>query len=358
VAGVAHELNNPLTAVMGFSELLKDAEVDINHRRQLDIIFKSAQRCQKIVQSLLSFARRQKPERKPVSVNHLIGEVLEIVSYPLRTGNITVVTRLDANLPVVLADAHQIQQVFLNILNNARQAIEMHQTEGEIRIATETGGSGIRIIISDNGPGIAEKNLRSIFDPFFTTKEVGKGTGLGLSLCYGLIKEHGGNITPLSRPGEGATFIIELPMVQGAGLTAKNAASEAGKPDPHEGDGKKILVIDDEETLLDMVRDELRRHGYGVDAAVDGETGLRLARENRYDAIFCDLKMPGMNGRQVYEHLRAVSPALCRRFIFITGDVVNEPLRQFLESEKLPCLNKPFALAELRTAIKTVVAAA
>ena len=357
VAGVAHELNNPLTAVMGFSELLKDADVDIKHRRHLDIIFKSAQRCQKIVQSLLSFARRQKPERKPVSVNQLIAEVLEIVSYPLRTSNITVVTRLEPDLPVVLADAHQIQQVCMNIINNARQAIEAHQTEGEIKIATETGGAGIRIIIQDNGPGIPEKNLRSIFDPFFTTKEVGKGTGLGLSLCYGLIKEHGGNITPLSRPGEGATFIIELPVVSGLAMAAQTASSPAGRRDTHEGAGKKILLIDDEETLLEMMRDELDCHGYAVDAALDGEAGLRLIRESRYAAIFCDLKMPGMNGRQVYEQLRAMNPGQARRFVFITGDVVNEQLRTFLESEKLLCLNKPFALADLREAIQAVQAA-
>jgi signal transduction histidine kinase len=360
VAGVAHELNNPLAAVLGFSEMLKETEVAETPRRYLDMIYKSAQRCQKIVQSLLSFARRHQPEHKPVSVNKLVEAVLEIVAYPLRTSNIEVVTKFDPKLPVVMADEHQIQQVFLNIVNNARQALETHQPQpnGRIKITTETCEPNIRVIIQDNGPGIAEENLRRIFDPFFTTKEVGKGTGLGLSLCYGMIKEHGGNIKPSSRPGEGATFTIELPIAYdfgGAIETLPTAGAE--KPDPREGAGKKILVIDDEESILQMIHDGLSRSGYRVDTVADGETALQRLKENHYDAVFCDWKMPGLNGRQVYERLRATNPGLCRRVIFITGDVINEQMQKFLEVEKRPCLAKPFKLAELRNVIKAVLAA-
>jgi len=358
VAGVAHELNNPLTAVMGFSEMLREADVDAKYRRHLDLIFKAAQRCQKIVQSLLSFARRHQPERKPVSVNELIQAVLEIVAYPLRTSNIEVSLQLDPKLPVVQADGHQIQQVFLNIVNNARQAMEAHQREGRIKIITEVSGPNVRITFQDNGPGIPEENLRRIFDPFFTTKEVGKGTGLGLSLCYGIIKEHGGSIKPVSRPGEGATFIIELPAARdAAGATGVSPPPESEKPNPGEGADKKILVIDDEEAILQMVREVLNSYGYHVQTVADGETALRDLKDNRYDAIFCDWKMPGLSGRQVYDRLRATNPEFCRRVIFITGDVINEPMQNFLEQEKRPCLTKPFALAELRKAIKTVLSA-
>jgi two-component system NtrC family sensor kinase len=172
VAGVAHELNNPLAAVIGFSEMLKETEVAETPRRYLDMIFKSAQRCQKIVQSLLSFARRHAPERKPVSLNKIVEAVLEIVAYPLRTSNIEVVTKFDPKLPVVMADEHQIQQVFLNIVNNARQALEAHQNQSgsQIKITTETCEPNVRVIIQDNGPGISEANLRRIFDPFFYHK--------------------------------------------------------------------------------------------------------------------------------------------------------------------------------------------
>ncbi len=354
VAGVAHELNNPLAAVMGFSEMLKDADVDETHRKHLNLIFKAAQRCQKIVQSLLSFARRQKPERKPVSVNSLVEAVLEIVAYPLRTSNVEVETHFDKNLPHVLADEHQIQQVMLNIISNARQAIEAHQPGGKIKIVTEACEPNIRITISDNGPGISPENLRKIFDPFFTTKEVGKGTGLGLSLCYGLIKEHGVNIIPMSKPGEGATFVIELPIARGVDVS-KPSPPEANKFEPREGAGKKILVVDDEEPLLQMVQEILTRCGYHVHTMADGETALRELNGNIYDAIFLDWKMPGLNGRQTYERIRETKPELCSRVIFITGDVINEQMQQFLKTENRPCLTKPFALAELRHVIKSVL---
>jgi two-component system, NtrC family, sensor kinase len=358
VAGVAHELNNPLAAVMGFSEMLKDNDADTKNRRYLDMIHKSAQRCQKIVQSLLSFARRHQPERKPVSVNTLVEAVLEMVNYPLRTSNIEVVTQFCPALPVVLADGHQIQQVLLNVINNARQAIESHQPDGRIKIITEASGENVRIIIHDNGPGISEENLRRIFDPFFTTKEVGEGTGLGLSLCYGIIKEHGGNIMPLSPPGDGAMFIIELPVFHLSGDTTEMLRSpEAGRWDPAEGAGKKILVIDDEEPILEMLRDGLTSHGYEVAVAASGEAGLNRLKQNRCDVVFCDWKMPGLNGRQVYESLRTASPALCQRVVFITGDVVNEQMRGFLKHENRLCLAKPFTFDEVRSAIKTVLAA-
>jgi signal transduction histidine kinase len=357
VAGVTHELNNPLATVMGFSELLQKADVGAEHQRHLDMIFKSAQRCQKIVQSLLSFARRRQPERKPVSVNALVEAVLEIVSYPLRTGNIEVVKQFGPHLPMVLADAHQIQQVLLNIINNARQAIEAHQPRGRIKIITEVHEPNVRITIRDNGPGIPEENLRRIFDPFFTTKEVGKGTGLGLSLCYGIIKEHGGSITPSSRPGEGATFVIELPITHDAVEPAEASPPPGSdRQNPREGAGRRVLVIDDEEAILQMISEDLHGSGYQVDTAIDGESGLRRLRQTHYDATLCDWKMPGLNGRQVYEQLRAINPGLCRRLIFITGDVINESMRQFLESEKRPCLAKPFTFAEFHATLKAVLA--
>jgi signal transduction histidine kinase len=356
VAGVAHELNNPLAAVVGFSEMLKDNDVDTKNRRYLDMIYKSAQRCQKIVQALLSFARRHQPERKPMSVNSMVEAVLEMLNYQLRTSNIEVVTQLSPSLPVVLADGHQIQQVLLNVINNARQAMENHQTGGRIKIITETLGDNVRIIIHDNGPGIPEENLLRIFDPFFTTKKVGQGTGLGLSLCYGIIKEHGGNIKPTSRPGEGAKFTIELPAFHVAGETIEALpATETKKPDAGEGAGKRILVIDDEEVILQMLGEGLAASGYRVDTASDGEKALRQLRENHYDVTLCDWKMPGINGRQIYERLRAETPALCERVVFFSGDVVNGQMREFLEREKRPCLAKPFAFGDVRAAIADVL---
>jgi len=188
IAGVAHELNNPLTSVMGFSELLQNAEVKPREKRYLEMVHKSALRCQKIVQALLGFARRSAPERKAVCLNSLVEAAVEILAYQLRTSNVEAVVNLAPNLPQAMVDPHQIQQVFVNLINNARQAIEAHQPKGTIKITTSADGENVRVVIQDNGPGISQENLSKIFDPFFTTKEVGKGTGLGLSLVYGIIK--------------------------------------------------------------------------------------------------------------------------------------------------------------------------
>ncbi len=356
VAGVAHELNNPLAAVMGFAELLREADVDARYRRQLDMIFKAAQRCQKIVQALLSFARRHQVERKPVSPNELVEAVLEIVAYPLRTSNIELVLALDSNAPMIMADSHQIQQVLLNIVNNARQAMEGKQSSGKIRIASSVSEQNVRIVIQDNGPGIHSENLRRVFDPFFTTKEVGKGTGLGLSLCYGIVKEHGGNIYAESRLGEGATFIIELPIARSAAnVPIAPVPIQTMKLDPNEGTNKRVLVIDDEDSVLQVVGESLRRSNFQVDTASDGEAALQLIKQNHYDVTLCDWKMPGLNGQQVYERLSSINPGLSKRVIFVTGDIINERMREFLKSENRPCLSKPFGISELRTAIKNVL---
>lgn len=358
IAGVAHELNNPLTSVMGFAELLEKSDVGPAYKRHIEIIHKSAQRCHKIVQALLSFARRRSPERKMVSVNSLVESAQEILQYQLRTSNVELRLKLDPDLPQATVDPHQLQQVLVNLITNALQAIESYQPKGWIKVTTASKGDTIQLIVQDNGPGIPEENLSKIFDPFFTTKEVGKGTGLGLSLCYGIVKEHGGTITPRSRPGEGATFTIELPVTQ-------ETVETVGETQPpavdtsfiREGVGKKVLVIDDEEAILQMVREVLTRRGYEVDTVSDGESALQRVRERNYDVALCDWKMPGLNGEQVYERLQAINPALCSRMIFITGDVINERTQKFLEQQNKVCLAKPFTISEFRGAIKKVISA-
>lgn len=358
VAGVAHELNNPLTSVIGFSELLKRSDQDPQHQRHLELIFKSALRCQKIVQNLLSFARRHKPERKLASVNTLVEGAVEFLQYQMRTSNIEVALQLDPHLPQAMVDPHQVQQVFLNIINNARQAIESHQPSGCVRISTETCGCNVRVVLQDDGPGIPDENLSKVFDPFFTTKEAGKGTGLGLSLCYGIIKDHGGSIVVRSNFGEGATFVIELPLAHDAVASSPAQENPSAQPwNRTEGAGKKVLVIDDEEAILQMMRETLAQQGYEVDTARDGESALRSLNQKPYDLALCDWKMPGLNGEQVYERIRMTNPALSERMIFITGDVINDKAQQFLQQRKKICLSKPFSLGEFRRAIGRALAA-
>jgi two-component system NtrC family sensor kinase len=355
VAGVAHELNNPLTSVMGFAELLQQTDMAEPQRRHLDMIAKSAKRCTKIVQSLLSFARRHAPERKVVCLNEIVESAVEILQYQMRTSNIEMQTRLDPRLPATEVDPHQMQQVFLNLINNARQAIEAHQSGGWLKITTEFSQGRVRAIFQDNGPGIPAENLKKVFNPFFTTKEVGKGTGLGLSLCYGIVSEHGGSITPQSAPGEGATFVVELPVAPTAAAVAEKPAPPEPARSPREGVGKRILVIDDEDAILQMMREVLTLNGYRVDVARDGESALRRLGQYHYDLALCDWKMPGLGGRQVYEQLQLSNPDMTHRLIFITGDVVNENTQEFLRDRDKVCLSKPFTLVEFRSAIGRVL---
>jgi two-component system NtrC family sensor kinase len=212
ISGVAHELNNPLTAILGYSQLLKAEE--FSHPRSagyLDKLYKQTLRTQHIVQNLLSFARQQKPERSTVQVNKILEDTLVLREFDMKHSNIVIQREFDPDLPVIAGDFHQLEQVFLNILNNAVDAIQEKGGPGEIWIRTRVLGSRVQIEFTDSGPGVS--NPHRIFDPFYTTKPVGKGTGLGLSICYGIIKEHGGEIQVRNTHPQGATFAISLPLV-------------------------------------------------------------------------------------------------------------------------------------------------
>lgn len=222
-AGIAHELNNPLTGVIGYAQLLMDVpDVPPQVKSDLEKIYQESQRAAKIVQNLLSFARQRQPEKRLVDVNELIQKTVDMRSYRLATSNIELHLDLRPGLPRVLADYHQIQQVLLNILVNAEQALAEVKHQGKIWVTSSTEEGYVRISIKDNGPGIPEGNITRLFDPFFTTKEVGKGTGLGLSVCHGIITAHGGNIYVNSKVGKGATFTIELPIVGGEAAVLKD----------------------------------------------------------------------------------------------------------------------------------------
>jgi signal transduction histidine kinase len=351
VAGVAHELNNPLTSLIGFAELLQMSEIDEKQAAHVNFIVKSSQRCHKIVQNLLGFARQHAPERKVVKVSDPIDTVIELLAYEMRTSNIELATSYNPTLPVIIGDAHQLQQVILNVLNNARQAIMETRKAGKIRVTTERAGHLVKIIIADNGPGITAENLRKVFDPFFTTKPVGQGTGLGLSLCYGIIKEHGGTIHVESEFGAGATFTIELPSASASQIAAANA-SEGGLPLPGStAAGKRVLIIDDEEWILTMTRTVLEEDGYIVDVAIDGDEAMNMVSLNKYDLLVCDQKMPGLSGSQLYTRLLTDDPAAAQKLMFMTGDIMGDNFQEFLKETRKQCLTKPFSLTQLRTTV-------
>jgi PAS domain S-box-containing protein len=211
-SGIAHELNNPLTSVIGFSQLLLRSDVADNIKRDVELVYSEAQRAAEVVRNLLAFARKHTPVKRLENINRVIEKVQELRAYEQKVNNIQVVTRLSPDLPQVMADYFQLQQVFLNIIINAEYFMVEEHSRGTLTITTERVGNTVRASFADDGPGIAEENLGHLFDPFFTTKEVGRGTGLGLSICHGIVTEHGGRIYTQSVPGDGATFIVELPV--------------------------------------------------------------------------------------------------------------------------------------------------
>src|SRR5262249_52348875 len=225
---------------------------------------------------------------------------------------------------------------------------------GWVRITSERRGERASVLFEDNGPGIPEKILSRVFVQFLPTKEVGTGTGLGLSFCFGLFKGLGGTISVRSKPGDGAAFHIELPLGSDAASIREPEPTQA-LPDlvenVRQGAGKKVLVIDDEETILQVVCETLKDQGYEVDAVRDGETALQRLSHTSYDLALCDWKMPGLNGQQVFERIKVSNPKLSERMIFITGDVINEKTQAFLRDCNKLCLSKPFSLEEFRAAV-------
>jgi len=349
LSGIAHELNNPLTTIIGFSELLQEAEVPEQVRADLERISRQARRSAQIVQGLLAFARQGQLQLAEVDINALLAQTVEAEQPRLAAADIAVSLELDPSLPRTLADARPLQQVFVNLLANAEQALAERQGERRVRIRTEAAPAAVRISIADNGPGIPHGLLQRIFDPFFTTRGVGKGTGLGLSICYGIVREHGGRIWAESQPGQGATFFVELP-VRHAGAT-----SPAPTTTPS-GRGGRVLVVEDEEMVTALLRRVLTARGYELLTASDGEEGLAVlaearAQEHLPDLIVADLKMPRLDGPGFYARVAHDYPALARRFLFITGDTIRLESQSFLESTGLPYLRKPFSVQELQEAV-------
>ncbi|MGC8826037.1 MAG: ATP-binding protein, partial [Anaerolineae bacterium] len=350
VAGVAHELNNPLTSVIGFGQLLLTGPLNEEARRDVERIVHQARRMSRIVQNLLVFAREREPEWTATDLNAVIRQVIEMREHELTVGNIQVELELAEDLPVIRADPYQLQQVFFNLVPNAEQAMREAHQGGRltVRAALSPDGEWIRAEVIDDGPGIPPQNLKRIFDPFFTTKEVGKGTGLGLSVCYGIVEEHGGRIWAESEYGKGAVFIVELPVrpaeeAAPAVPTLPAAEETAAPPAP-----RRILVVDDEDAITSMLQRILPLWGYQVTTAEDGREALRRLAHSEHDLILCDIRMPGLKGQDLLAILQEERPELAERIIFMTGDTVSQDTQAFLQEAGRPVLRKPFTLEKLQ----------
>ena len=346
LAGVSHELNNPLSTIVGYTQLLRLRAGSGPMAEQLEKIEKSAERCTRIVTNFLALARQYPPERQIIHLNQLVDEAAELLAYPLRIDGVVVVRRLASDLPQLWADPHQIQQVVVNLLTNAHQALRDVSTPRRLVLTTRYERVEDRIVleVADSGPGVAPDVRGRIFDPFFTTKAAGQGTGLGLSLCRGIIDAHEGTLRLEPTPGGGATFVIELP----AGAPADTADAGRAAPRPEATPTGTILVVDDEPDVAELLAETLLLDGHRVDTANSGAAALTRILDASYDLVFSDMKMPGMSGIELYDEIARRWPGLERRMIFVTGDNLNPAIRQFIDRTGAFRVSKPFEIGVIR----------
>ena len=352
VSGVAHELNNPLAGVMAFSELLlaSRAAHDADARHAMETIHHEAMRAAKIVSHLLTFARQRPAERMEADLNAIVTDTLTLRRYALRAADIELDVILDPTLPRTWADPFQLQQVVLNLLGNAEQALTDWAGTRRIVVWTRQDAEWLIVAVSDTGPGVPPEQRDRIFNPFYTTKPVGQGTGLGLSISDGIVREHGGRIRVESHPGEGATFLMELPMRAVMERPVRSADARRAAAGP----SRRMLVVDDETAVRAAIAAFLVTLGHSVTSAAGGLEARALLEANEYDVVLLDLRMPDLGGDTLYEELRDRDPRHARRVVFVTGDVQSDQARRFLDRAGRPVVGKPFQLDELATALAGV----
>ena len=351
LAGVAHELNNPLAIVMGRASLLEEkcaAQPELQADAQR--IREAAERCGRIVRTFLNMARSRPSQRSPVAINEMVRAAVDMLQYGYRTHGIELEMDLTDALPAVTADGDQIGQVVMNLLVNAQQALAGAQGARCVRVQTgleprrESREPRVWLRVSDNGPGVAGAARERVFEPFFTTKPEGVGTGLGLAVSRSLARDHGGDLMlEAASPQGGASFRLSLP------ISGVAEADTVPAPLPELGASlqSRVLVVDDEPELAEVMRDMLESAGHEVAIAESGAVALELLATARFDAIVSDLRMPDMDGAGLWREVSARHPLLARSMLFVTGDTLSPDAREFLRSARCASLDKPFSKADL-----------
>jgi signal transduction histidine kinase/CheY-like chemotaxis protein len=375
VSGIAHELSNPLTSILGYAQRLLSRREGAGRAPEVRQIFQEAERAGNILRQLLLNAREMLPERRAVSLNQIVVQAMELQRFSLEAEKIRVEVDLDPDLPAVHGDPGQLQQVLMNLLGNSRQAIEQQGRGGTIRLRTRRiGEQRMMLEVEDDGPGVPQAILARIFDPFFTTKPAGVGTGLGLAIVLSVVREHGGRVQVLNPPGGGAVFQVELPAsperaqqrTSGSRQQQEKSLPPGSAPRVEldkqafaaasgNGTGHRVLVVEDEPTVARLIADVLEDEGFHVDVLLDGREALERAGREPYDLVICDMKMPGLDGQHFYKSLARAGNPLREHFLFVTGDIVAAQTREFLERNQLPHVAKPFRVEELTDKVHRVL---
>ncbi len=349
LAGVAHELNNPLAALVGYADLLKHAAVPEAIARPVQQMREQAIRATRIVRNLLNFARRRNPQRVAVQINDLICGAVELFAYEARLNEVTLDMDLDPALPTLLADPTALQQVLVNLLQNAIHALaHSERRPRKVTIGAHVSGESIVVSVSDNGAGVPAALGARIFEPFFTTKGDGHGTGLGLAVSRAVAREHSGELSLDPERREGASFVLRLPLKQ-AGLPLSDAGAPAGEEARLPA---SVLVVDDEASVREALVAQIGHLGSRVESAGDAQEAQRMLANGRYDAVLLDVRMPGASGLELHNTLLTRNPEQARRVVFMTGDCVNDDVLSHLRRTGNPYLEKPFTFDELRKALR------
>ena len=354
LAGVAHELNNPLSVVVGHSLMMKEEITDPDLATRVEKIGNAAERCAKIVKTFLAMARQQPSKIEQVEVSSIIDTAIDVAGYGSKSEEIQILKRIEDGLPMIAADADQITQVIINLLINAEQAIRASGKGDTILVNAKLNSAGtmIKIAVKDNGPGIPVAIKPRIFEPFFTTKDVGDGTGIGLAFCHRIIHSHGGQIKLENSNEKGSRFKIALPV-------SEQTESHAQEIEPNSADNRSMraLVLDDEQEVGELTAEILQREGFHVDFVTSGKEALLLLEEQNYDVFLSDLNMPQVDGRKIYETLKARMPDMLGKTAFVTGDTMGASSLGLLEESGLPYLEKPVSPSELRDLVASLIPA-
>jgi len=392
VSGLAHELNNPLQGILGYAELMLASRPSPTEGDEVTAIRDNANRAAGIVRNLMMFAGRTASARGWQQINQVVRDAVAIRGPQLHASGIDLRLEMLDRLPLVYVDRVRFEDVLVKLIQNAEAAIasrrEGHgrgspvpqRARGEIVIATRSQVEPDRILIevADNGSGLRDEDRHRVFDPFFTTRAVGQGTGLGLSVCYGIVREHGGQITARNADSGGAVFTVELPataesLPRSAPTTAVNLPVPVAAPRPalsaqqyamvappaggldRSSRTRKALVVDDEESNAALVRRVLASADYEVESTTQSRRALAMIERTAYDAVICDVKMPELSGQELYGRVCRVRPEMARRFIFITGDIDSEDTREFLDHTRCSYFMKPFNLERLTAAVDMLI---